>query len=46
MGMKYKKTAVLIDCDTLGQSKDFKSLLSYINTDKDKQNKGVTGYEK
>lgn len=45
-GMKVEHSSLLIDCDTLGQSKDFKSLLSYINTDKDKQNKGADGYEK
>lgn len=44
LGRKYEKTALLIDCDSLGKSKDFKPLLSYINTDKDMQKKGVEGY--
>lgn len=42
-GRKVEHSAVLIDCDSLGKAKDFKPLLSYINTDKDKQNKGADG---
>ena len=43
---KYKHTGILIDVESLGKSDEFKDLLGYINTDVEKQKKGVSGYAK
>ncbi|WP_335996810.1 minor capsid protein [Fusobacterium polymorphum] len=45
-GIKFEKSNVLIDVDSCKNSEEFKNLLGYINTDKDKQNKGEGGYAK
>ena len=43
MGRKYKKPGVIIDCESLSKSNDFKNMLGYINTNKNKQKKGEGG---
>ena len=43
MGMAYKKAGLIIDCETLGKSNDFKNMLAYINTNTNKQKKGEGG---
>lgn len=45
-GIKFEKSNVLIDVDSCKNSEEFKNLLGYINTAKDKQNKGEGGYAK
>lgn len=45
-GTKFEKSNVLIDVDSCKNSEEFKNLLGYINTAKDKQNKGEGGYAK
>ena len=45
-GIKFEKSNVLIEVDSCKNSKEFKNLLGYINTAKDKQNKGEGGYAK
>ena len=45
-GIKFEKSNVLIDVDSCKNSEEFKNLLGYINTAKDKQNKGESGYAK
>lgn len=45
-GIKFEKSNVLIDIDSCKNSEEFKNLLGYINTAKDKQNKGEGGYAK
>ena len=45
-GIKFEKSNVLIDADSCKNSEEFKNLLGYINTAKDKQNKGEGGYAK
>ena len=45
-GIKFEKSNVLIDVDSCKNSEEFKNLLGYINTAKDKQNKGEGGYTK
>lgn len=42
-GTKISPVSILIDCDTLGRNKDFKTMLGYINTKKEKQQKGLVG---
>lgn len=42
-GMKYKSHGMIIDCDSLSKSNDFKNMLAYINTNKNAQNKGEGG---
>lgn len=43
MGFKYEKRNILIDIESLGQNDEFKRILGYINTDINKQLKGVGG---
>lgn len=43
MGLKYEKKNILIDIESLGQNDEFKRILGYINTDINKQLKGVGG---
>jgi SPP1 gp7 family putative phage head morphogenesis protein len=45
-GIKFEKSNVLIDVDSCKNSEEFKNLLGYINTTKDKQKKGEGGYAK
>ena len=45
-GIKFEKSNVLIEVDSCKNSEEFKNLLGYINTAKDKQNKGEGGYAK
>ena len=45
-GTKFEKSNVLIDVDSCKNSEEFKNLLGYINTAKDKQNRGEGGYAK
>ena len=45
-GIKFEKSNVLIEVDSCKNSEEFKNLLGYINTAKDKQNKGESGYAK
>ena len=45
-GIKFEKSNVLIDVDSCKNSEEFKNLLGYINTAKNKQNKGEGGYAK
>ena len=45
-GTKFEKSNVLIDVNSCKNSEEFKNLLGYINTAKDKQNKGEGGYAK
>ena len=45
-GIKFEKSNVLIEIDSCKNSEEFKNLLGYINTAKDKQNKGEGGYAK
>ena len=45
-GTKFEKSNVLIEVDSCKNSEEFKNLLGYINTAKDKQNKGEGGYAK
>ena len=45
-GIKFEKSNVLIDVDSCKNSEEFKNLLGYINTAKDKQNKGEGGHAK
>ena len=42
-GQKLEWPAVLIDVESLAKSKDFQDILAFINTDLDKQKKGVGG---
>ena len=43
LGHKLKKAGVIIDCEKLGQTNDFKNMLAYINTNQNKQKKGEGG---
>ena len=45
-GLKLEFSNILIDVDSCKNSEEFKNLLGYINTAKDKQNKGEDGYAK
>ena len=45
-GIKFEKSNVLIEVDSCKNSEEFKNLLGYINTAKNKQNKGEGGYAK
>ena len=45
-GLKLEPASILIDVDSCKNNKEFKNLLGYINTAKDKQNKGEGGYAK
>ena len=45
-GIKFEKSNVLIEIDSCKNSEEFKNLLGYINTAKDKQNNGEGGYAK
>lgn len=40
------RSVILIDCDSLGSSDDFRRILGYINTDPSRQMKGSTGHER
>lgn len=43
LGHRYKRAGVIIDCEKLGQTNDFKNMLAYINTNENKQIKGEGG---
>ncbi len=43
MGTSYKKAGMIIDCESLGKSNDFKNMLAYINTNTNNQKKGEGG---
>ena len=45
-GLKLEPASILIDVDSCKNNEEFKNLLGYINTAKDKQNKGEGGYAK
>lgn len=45
-GMTLAPPSMLIDIDTLKDNKEFNQMLGFINTAKEKQLKGVEGYEK
>lgn len=45
-GMTLAPPSMLIDIDTLKDNKEFNQMLGFINTAKEKQVKGVEGYEK
>ena len=45
-GLKLEPASILIDVDSCKNSDEFINLLGYINTSKDKQNKGEGGYAK
>jgi hypothetical protein len=45
-GQKVEHSNVLIDVDSLGKNAGFQEMLSYINTSKGSQQKGVLGHEK
>ena len=45
-GMTLAPPSMLIEIDTLKDNKEFNQMLGFINTDKEKQLKGVEGYEK
>lgn len=42
-GMKYGLDSSIIEIESLGASNDFRGIIGYINTDKDKQKKGDGG---
>lgn len=43
-GEKYEAETVLIDVESLGNNREFKRILGYINTDEGAQKKGVAGH--
>lgn len=45
-GYKLEKSSILFDRESLSNSEEFKHLLGYINTPKEKQKKGMFGYAK
>ena len=45
-GLKLEPASILIDVDSCKNNEEFKNLLGYINTAKNKQNKGEGGYAK
>lgn len=45
-GYKYETSNMLIDIDSFKKNKGFSEVLSYINTDEDKQRKGASGHER
>lgn len=45
-GYSMQVSSILFDRQTLSDSEEFKKILGYINTDEDRQMKGVDGYEK
>ena len=46
MGMKYKTSVTMVEIDSLISSPDFKEVLGFLNTSKNKQLKGAGGNEK
>ena len=44
--VKYEVSSFLVDVESLGKSPGYRKLVGYINTAKDKQNKGQTGGKK
>lgn len=46
VGFSYKATSELIDVDNFKNIKEFSSIMGYINTPADKQQKGIRGHEK
>ena len=46
VGLSYKQTSELIDVDNFKNIKEFSSIMGYINTPADKQQKGIRGHEK
>lgn len=45
-GVKLKGSSILIEADSLKNSKEFREILGYINTNVEKQVKGEGGYAK
>lgn len=45
-GYKMKASSLLIDVESLGKSSEFIDIISYINTEEGKQQKGIGGYAK
>jgi len=45
-GSKFQMSSVIIDIETLAQNTEFKEILEYINTDVNKQKKGIKGFAK
>lgn len=45
-GIQLKSNSVLIDVESLGKSSEFIDIISYINTEEGKQQKGIGGYAK
>lgn len=45
-GRKYEVPNILIEAESLGKNEEFQRILNFINTPKDKQQKGRTGHAK